>query len=784
MQVITSNADTSRSLFARPLLVVVVLMEFAHLLVALLWPHAVLASNLFQLFFPLLAVAVSLHQRRFSQNLLGEHCWFSVAAAFGIWSAAQVLFIYFLYHPAYKWAGVRADDALWVLFGLPLLLAINMAHDEVDRVGWLDRAQAILFFVVLYLLVFLPSGPLSINTAYLIQNLALMLCCLLRLPSCTLARERRFFVRLTLFFVAYGSAEKAGDLLYAHGWQLGSAVDLVWTSPIAFFLVLVLRDALLSRQQVLEPSRIATAVNRMQGLSVAALAFLSIGMAALLATRRPLLGGAFLAGSFALFAVRTNARERAWHKAHGQLEETVLQDALTGLGNRTLLRKSLADRLAHSPGHGSAVLLFVDLDRFKMVNDSLGHALGDGLLIEVGARLRAAAPIGSITCRLGGDEFVVLTSAHDADEAQTLGEMLLQSSRRPFHIGGHILRCTASIGVVLATAGQGADDLLRTADHAMYRAKQLGKDRVQLFDATLLAEMSHRWQMEADLRDAVEEGKIEVAFQPILGIKAGEITGFEALARWYHPKHGQVSPADFIPLAEDAGLIVALGAQVLEIACRQVAAWNQAWHAHFSVSVNVSPRQFSEVGLLAQILAILNRTGLEPKLLRLEITESALLVHEETVKQVLAQARSHGIRIALDDFGTGYSSLSFLLNLPVDEVKVDRSFVSDMHSDLQRKELVRTVVQLGQSLGKRVVAEGVETEQDLADLTAMGCECAQGWLIGRPLLSGALEIDMPSVTARSTRLTGRPARNLPSPYPDPAEPRLWEVLPPLASPLV
>ncbi len=748
MQTLPSTRDT-RKFLARPLLVAVCLLQLTHVFVVCFLPHAALASNILQFIFPFLTFLVSLRQSTFSTNGVGRRCWLALATAFGIWAAAQGLFIYFLYFPpAYR--PVRADDALWLLFGLPLLLAMNMAHDELDKVGLLDRAQAILFVAVLYLLVFLPSRPLRVQNAYLIQNVALILCCFLRLPVCTRVRERRFFTRLALFLLAYGVLETIGGSLYGRGWQAGSALDLIWTLPVSLLLVLILLDVMQEGNFAQEPpaSRLLKAARSMQGLNVAALAFLAMGVSGVLAMRQPLIGGTFVVAAFTLFAFRIEIRERAWHYAHRRLEETALQDTLTGLGNRKLLRNSLEDRLANAEAL-STVLIFTDLDHFKTINDSLGHAVGDQLLIRVTQRLRAKAPFGSVLCRLGGDEFVVLTSAANAADAFAIGTGLSEALRVPYDVHGRVVRCTASLGVVLAMPGESADTLLRTADHAMYRAKQRGKDCVQLFDTSLRDQMSFRWQMEANLRSCLERDGIDVAFQPILSVEGGVISGFEALARWSHPQHGSVAPCDFIPLAEESGLILLLGAQVLEKACRQVASWNRSWGTRLSVSVNVSPRQFTDVNLLSQVLHILEKTGFDPRLLRLEITESALLVHQDTVKQILTEARKHGIRISLDDFGTGYSSLAFLLNLPVDEVKVDRSFVSDMHNDPQRMEVVRTVVHLGQSLGKRVVAEGVETEQDLRELAAMGCECAQGWLISKPLLADALEASLPAIQARS-----------------------------------
>lgn len=749
---------------ARPLLALTLTLQAAHMVLVLLRPQSVILSNLLQLAFPLLAALVSLLQATGGQGPSARRCWSAVAIAFLIWASAQALYLYFLRLPPQVHPAVRLDDALWLLFGLPLLLAVTTTGPERDGVAWLDRAQVSLFFLVLYLLVFLPGRSLAVTKAYLIQNLALVLCCSLRLPACRLPRERRFFVSLGAFLFAYATLETLGEFLYRRGWQSGSAVDLVWTLPVTLFVVLNLRDALLPGPTHPRTSRLVRAMGTMQGLSLAAMAFLSMGVAALLATRRPALGGFFVGAAFLLFALRTNARERLWYQAHGRLEETVLTDALTGLGNRLLLRKCLASRLGEANGRHT-VLLFADLDRFKQINDSLGHALGDRLLVEVGERMRAASAANAVVCRLGGDEFVVLTSAETPEAAYTAGEGLLAALHAPFYPGSREVRCTASVGVVLAAPGEDADDLLRTADQAMYRAKQLGRDRVQLYDEALRAHMSKRWQMEAALRASIEAGAIQVAFQPIYSVEQAGICGFEALARWFHPALGSVPPSEFITLAEESGLIGELGTQVLEKACTQMAIWNRAWGTSLTVSVNVSPRQFSDPELMPNVLATLGRTGLSASLLRLEITETALLTQDSVVKETLEQARRHGIRISLDDFGTGYSSLSFLLSLPVDEVKVDRSFVSHMHEDPHRAELVRTVIHLGHSLGKRVVAEGVETEEDLFGLAEMGCECMQGYLISKPLLAEAVENDLPSFAARAAsgsmtpRMVGKAPRD-------------------------
>ena len=765
MDITPLKIERDQDRFTVGLLVTGVCLEISHVLLLALLPEPALLSNVVQLLMPLFAMGVSFRERRRSSTSLGRRCWICLAAAFAIWSSAQATYLFYHFFPPERHWVVRPDDVLWLAFGLPLLSAINIRREALDRVAWFDRAQVYLFIIVIYLLVLLPPGRLRVDQAYLIQNGALLLCSLLRLPACIYPRERRFFLRLAVFLVCYAVLETTGDLLYEHGWRTGSMVDLVWTLPVALFVTLILRDSLKYKEETIEYSGIVSVMTRVQGVSVAGIAFLSVGVAAVLASHRPILGGCLIATAFLLFAARTNARERAWNITHGQLETSLLQDALTGLGNRIMLRKELTDRLNEAPD--AVVLYFADLDHFKNINDSLGHALGDRLLIEVGKRLRDASPPGSCVCRLGGDEFILLSAAESADQAQMAGERLLKALRVPYMLNSSPVCCTASVGVVRAMRGEDADALLRTADHAMYRAKQLGKNRVQVFDAGLRAQLSSRWYMEAELRRCVEAGSIQVAFQPIYSVEQAGICGFEALARWSHPVLGQVAPIEFITLAEETGLILPLGAHVLESACAQMAVWNGSWGTSLSVSVNVSPRQFADPGLMPSLLAILDRTGLAPSLLRLEITETALLTHESIVKTTLQQARAHGIRISLDDFGTGYSSLSFLLSLPVDEVKVDRSFVSHMHRDPDREELVRTVIHLGHTLGKRVVAEGVETEQDLLGLAKMGCECVQGYLISKPLLPDAMEADFASIAARG-RTSPSSAQTLEPPHSAPS----------------
>jgi diguanylate cyclase len=739
-----------RASASRPLLAIVLALQAAHLFVLGFCAHPLVASNVLQLLIGVTAVSICRSQRQWISEAAGRRCWNAVAAAFLIWSTAQVLYLVYLAYPALRPTAFQPDDFLWTLFALPLLLAVNTFKEAVtDRVLWLDRIQGILFFAVLYLASFLPGVHFRTDVSFLIQNVALVLSCLLRLPNARSDREARFFLLLSLFLAVYAPMSMAGDFLHSHGWAPGSAVDLFWTVPNTVFCVLILwRPA--SPFQMTGRERVVSLIRQTQGLSAAVLALLTIAVSADIARHCPSTGAVCIAVAFGVFAMRTNVREIAWYTAHGQLQKTVLQDALTRLGNRLQLRNHLADRVADPDAR--VALIFADLDHFKSVNDTLGHALGDEFLMEIANRLCAAAPPDSVICRLGGDEFVVLTRAENLQAGQSIAEALLAALYPPVRIGAHELRCTASLGVVLVKSGDDPDDLLRTADHAMYRAKQLGKNRVQLFDATLLVQMKRQRQMESELRACIAANAIEVAFQPIYSVERGEICGFEALARWSNPHLGNVPPSEFVSLAEETGLILQLGAQILEKACLQMATWNRAWGTEFSVSVNVSPYQFSDLELIPSLMAMLERTGLPPNLLRLEITETALLLHESVVKHTLEQARLYGIRISLDDFGTGYSSLSFLLSLPVDEVKVDRSFVSHMHQDPHREELVRTVIHLGHSLGKRVIAEGVETERDLQGLTRMGCECVQGYLISRPLSVEVLEAELSNIRGRGKQI--------------------------------
>ncbi len=729
------------------LLLVILSLQVAHFVLLLCFRHAVVGSNDFQLLCASIATLVCIRQCRAASDVAERLRWLAVCFAFGIWSAAELWLLILMQRPSGQGSALPFDNALWVLFGLPLLLVNYCSGEGKDEVRLLDRAQATLFFAVLYLLVFLPPVQLGFDAAFDLQNLALILCGLLRLPTCTSAPERRFYVRLNFFLIAYGICSYAGFALYARGWPEGSIVDGLWTLPMTFFVILVLRDELRPPRNQ-DESGLMVAARTMQGLGITILAFASVAVSVVFAHQNLVGGGVMVVLAFGLFAFRLTLRERAFHRDHCRLQEAVLRDILTGLGNRILLQNTLSERLSLVGSGRTTVVLFLDLDRFKSVNDSLGHAMGDRLLVEIGSRLRLASPADSVVCRPGGDEFVIVTSVAQTAEAEAIGDVLLEALGRPLRLGPHTLRCTASIGVVQANPGTSLEDLLRMADHAMYHAKALGKARVQVFDTSLFAKLTSRWQLEADLRVAVENEGVAVSFQPIALARDGTLVGVEALARWSHPQWGQIPPSEFIPLAENAGLILQLGRQVLHNACQQVASWNQVWGRHLTVNVNVSPLQFTDPGFLQEVISVLEQTGLESHLLHLEITESALLLNQEAVSQVLEDARRQGIRVALDDFGTGYSSLSLLMKLPVDEVKIDKSFVFEMHRDTQKRELVRTVSSLAHSLGKCVVAEGVETEQDFGELLGMGCEYIQGWLVSPPLGAAAFEEEHLAVESR------------------------------------
>ena len=426
-----------------------------------------------------------------------------------------------------------------------------------------------------------------------------------------------------------------------------------------------------------------------------------------------------------------------------QLRHDALHDALTGLPNRHLFMERLARAVLQErrrEGYLFAVL-FLDLDRFKVVNDSLGHTVGDELLVAVAGRLRNSVRETDTVARFGGDEFAVLLDDIGAvEDAVRAADRMQQALTSPVSLSGYEVFTSASIGIALSSTAYGRPDhLLRNADMAMYRAKAAGDGRHELFDRAMHALALTRLQMETDLRRGVEREEFGLAYQPIVDLRTGRISGVEALLRWHHPERGWIAPHDFVPTAEETGLILPLGRRVLADACRQLRGWQAATHAAsgLSLSVNLSVRQFSQADLVEQVRQALDESGIEPALLRLEITESVVVDNLEAAAATLGRLRALGVRVYLDDFGTGYSSLSSLHRLPIDALKVDRSFVSRI-GEGGGEQMVGTVATLARNLGVSVVAEGVETAAQLTAVRALGCEYAQGFLFSEGVDAGAL----------------------------------------------
>jgi diguanylate cyclase (GGDEF)-like protein/PAS domain S-box-containing protein len=431
-----------------------------------------------------------------------------------------------------------------------------------------------------------------------------------------------------------------------------------------------------------------------------------------------------------------------------ELTRLAFHDALTGLPNRVLFVDRLQRALTRSERLGTGVsVLFLDLDNFKVINDSLGHKAGDQLLIEVARRLRAHLRDADTAARLGGDEFtVLLESAPDPsdplDVAQRLGTVL----REPFMLDGREVFVTVSTGIAVASPGDTAESLLRESDLAMYSAKGSGKDRCSVFDPSLNARAWRRLSLENDLRRAVERGELYAVYQPIVRLTDASVVGAEALLRWRHPTLGAVPPGDFLPLAEETGLIVPIGRWVLEQACRQA----RAWPEHVRVNVNLSAREFAEPDLVQAVTRVLTETGLAPTRLMLEITETVAMTDARTTAETLQRLKALGVHLAIDDFGTGYSGLAYLKRFPVDTLKIDRSFVDGIGSDAEDMVIVEAVIALARALRLQLTAEGIETREQWQQLVALGCDKGQGYLFAKPLEAAALdELFYPGALDRS-----------------------------------
>jgi len=444
---------------------------------------------------------------------------------------------------------------------------------------------------------------------------------------------------------------------------------------------------------------------------------------------------------------RVKQRTRELEVANAKLREMAFRDDLTNLPNRALFLQQLDRAIRGTAGDRNGnpgqeadcqfVVLFLDCDRFKMVNESLGHSVGDELLVAISQRLQSLLKPGDTLARLGGDEFAILvTDIEGRHQAIAIAERVLDVFSYPFSLRHQEVFINASIGIALSHLGyEKPEHLLRDADTAMYRAKDLGKGQYHIFDPSMYHKVSQTLQIENDLRRAIQQEEFIVYYQPIISLKTGKIAGFEALVRWHHPQKGLISPGLFIPVAEETGLIAQIGNWVFRKACDRLRHWRRQKLVDESlfVSVNVSARQFAQLDLVEQIKEVLARTQLAPQCLKLEITESAIMDNPKTAAAILESLRQEHIQLSIDDFGTGYSSLSYLHSFQVDTLKIDQAFVQRMDETRGKFGLVPVIVNIAKTMGMGVIAEGVETEQQLASLRRFDCEFAQGYLFAKPL---------------------------------------------------
>ncbi|CAD5920533.1 putative signaling protein PA1727 [Planktothrix agardhii] len=450
---------------------------------------------------------------------------------------------------------------------------------------------------------------------------------------------------------------------------------------------------------------------------------------------------------------RVKERTQELEVANTQLLEMALHDSLTGLPNRALLMTDLRRSIHQAKANLNYqfAVLFLDCDRFKVVNDSLGHLVGDELLILIAHRLSCYVKPQNTLARLGGDEFaILLTEIPNFHDVTTLSDQILQCFSQPFNLERHEIFMNASIGIVIGNCEYNEPEyLLRDADTAMYRAKALGKGQYHLFDPVMHTAALERLQLETDLRRGIEQEELVVHYQPIVSLITGRISGFEALVRWRHPKRGLIPPGLFIPIAEETGLITAIGYWVLSESCHQLRTWQQqnSIDPNLFVSVNLSVKQFAQPNLLEQIDQVLEHSQLSPDCLKLEITESAIMDNHQDVATILKELRKRRILISIDDFGTGYSSLSYLHSFPVDTLKIDKSFVQRLNLTSENIGLIPVIISLAKTMNMNVIAEGIELPEQLKILRELNCGLGQGYFFAKPLPGEEL-INLLSLTPR------------------------------------